>query len=195
MKRPHFINKFSKALPADICEEAIERFEEKIDQAEKVQDEFRDDYSLFIDNYQSFDRVQEAINLCLHTYYKDITEFQDNSLDYSMVIARPFKLQKSLAGGGFTDWHTEQGSSQGSKDRFAVWMIYLNTVNKGGKTEFLYYDKAVKPEQGTLLIWPASYTHVHRAAPDLEETKYIATGWFTYGNGSKHHRLSSENNR
>ena len=59
-------------------------------------------------------------------------------------------------------------------------MLYLNTVDEGGKTEFKYQDLAIKPEAGTLLIWPAAYTHVHRANPDLVGKKYIATGWFVY---------------
>ena len=59
-------------------------------------------------------------------------------------------------------------------------MLYLNTVDTGGKTEFKYQDLAVKPEAGTMVIWPASYTHVHRANPDLVGNKYIATGWFNF---------------
>jgi len=184
MKRPHFINKFPKALSADICEEAIKLFEEKLESAEHVDDDTRNDYSLFIDDYERFNHVQERINHCLHTYYKKV--FVENTLSYSDAVVRPFKLQKSSAGGGFFDWHTEQGSSEASRSRFGVWMIYLNTVDIGGKTEFQHFDHAVKPEQGTLLIWPASYTHTHRAAPDLGEDKYIATGWFSYhGPGTK----------
>ena len=59
-------------------------------------------------------------------------------------------------------------------------MFYLNTVTKGGHTEFLYQDVSFQPTKGQLLLWPASFTHTHRAAPDLKEDKYIATGWFHY---------------
>ena len=89
------------------------------------------------------------------------------------------KFQKSSAGGGFFDWHTEQGDSA-TASRFLVWMIYLNTVEKGGHTEFKYQKRSLKPTAGTLVYWPAGYTHIHRAAPDLGEDKYIATGWFSY---------------
>ena len=30
---------------------------------------------------------------------------------------------------------------------------------------------------GKLVIWPAYFTHTHRANPDLKEDKYIITGW------------------
>lgn len=59
-------------------------------------------------------------------------------------------------------------------------MIYLNTVEKGGKTDFPNQGLSVKPEAGKVVIWPAAYTHPHRSAPDLDEWKYIVTGWFIY---------------
>ena len=87
---------------------------------------------------------------------------------------------RSYPDGGFYSWHTEQGRGEYSSNRMGVFMVYLNTVNKGGKTEFKHYELDVKPEKGTLIYWPASYTHRHRAAPDLKEDKYILTGWLSY---------------
>jgi len=58
-----------------------------------------------------------------------------------------------------------------------TWMVYLNDVEEGGETEFLYQHKRLKPEQGTLVIWPASFTHTHRGNPPLSNDKYIVTGW------------------
>jgi hypothetical protein len=50
-------------------------------------------------------------------------------------------------------------------------------VQEGGETEFLYQHMRVKPEQGTLVIWPAAFTHTHRGNPPLSNEKYIVTGW------------------
>ena len=30
------------------------------------------------------------------------------------------------------------------------------------------------------LIWPCDWTHVHRGVTSPTQTKYIATGWYTY---------------
>ena len=49
--------------------------------------------------------------------------------------------------------------------------------DEGGETEFLYQSMRVKPKQGTLLIWPAAFTHTHRGNPPLSNEKYIVTGW------------------
>ena len=56
-------------------------------------------------------------------------------------------------------------------------MLYLNTVEEGGETEFLYQSVRFKPVKNTLLIWPAGYTHTHRGNPPLSNEKYIVTGW------------------
>ena len=60
--------------------------------------------------------------------------------------------------------------------RFGVWMVYLNNTDSG-YTDFMHQKLSVKPETGKLVIWPAYFTHTHRANPDLKEDKYIITGW------------------
>jgi hypothetical protein len=59
-------------------------------------------------------------------------------------------------------------------------MLYLNDVANGGRTDFPAQNVSFAPECGTLVIWPAAYTHPHRGAPDLRQTKYIVTGWFEH---------------
>ena len=61
-----------------------------------------------------------------------------------------------------------------------VSMLYLNTVEKGGETEFLYQNMRVTPEQGTLVLFPTYWTHPHRGNPPLEGEKYIMDGWLEY---------------
>ena len=58
-------------------------------------------------------------------------------------------------------------------------MYYLNDIEEGGETEFVYQDRLkIKPTTGTLLIWTAGFTHTHRALPIINyEPKYLITGW------------------
>jgi len=62
-------------------------------------------------------------------------------------------------------------------------MLYLNDVEEGGETEFLYQKMRVKPTKGTILIWPADWTHTHRGNPPLSGDKYIYTGWMEHTPG------------
>jgi hypothetical protein len=58
-------------------------------------------------------------------------------------------------------------------------MFYLNDMPAGeGETEFIYQAIKVPPTQGSLLIWPASFSHVHRGLTVYSKPKYIVTGWF-----------------
>ena len=87
------------------------------------------------------------------------------------------KMQMTPEGGGYHVFHHEDGSYNESQ-RTAVWMIYLNEDFEGGETEFFYQKRRIKPTTGTVVIWPAGYTHTHRGNLVLKGTKYIVTGWF-----------------
>jgi hypothetical protein len=89
------------------------------------------------------------------------------------------KLQKTKPGEGYHLWHHES-SQRNNIDRILFFIVYLNTIEEGGETEFLYYKKRIKPIAGKLLMCPAYFTHTHRGNPPLEQDKYILTGWVEY---------------
>ena len=92
-----------------------------------------------------------------------------------------FKIQKTLPAEGYHVWHYENAGYE-VVDRVMAWMVYLNDVKKGGETEFLHQSLRIKPKKGTLLVWPDSYTHLHRGNPPLKGKKYITTGWIKIAN-------------
>ena len=94
-----------------------------------------------------------------------------------------FNLQKYEPGMGFHLLHCENAGHifQQSVDRLGAWMIYLNDVEEGGETEFLYQKQKIKSKRGRVLIFPGSFTHLHRGNPPYE-AKYIATGWLASNN-------------
>ena len=67
--------------------------------------------------------------------------------------------------------------------------IYLNEDFEGGETEFLYFNKRIKPKQGRLVIFPAAFTHTHRGNPPIGGTKYLASTW-----GLMQSRINSNEN-
>ncbi|MBD1194941.1 2OG-Fe(II) oxygenase [Vulcanococcus sp. Clear-D1] len=85
------------------------------------------------------------------------------------------KFQRTRPGEGFHEWHFENGGDNAY--RKLVTMLYLNSVEEGGETEFLYLHRRIKPLQGRLLIFPAAFTHTHRGNPPLRGDKYILTSW------------------
>jgi len=90
------------------------------------------------------------------------------------------KIQKTKIGEGYHTWHCENAEMK-ARNRILAFMLYLNDVDEGGETEFLYQKCRFKPQKNTLMIWPSQFTHLHRGNPPLSNDKYIITGWVEYG--------------
>ena len=86
-------------------------------------------------------------------------------------------LQKTEPMEGYHSFHAED-NSWNNRFRVLAWMVYLNDVPEGGETEWLYQQVKIKPTANTLVIWPGSFTHLHRGNPPMS-TKYVLTGWFS----------------
>lgn len=89
------------------------------------------------------------------------------------------KIQRTRPKEGYHLWHCED-NSRAHRNRLLTFIVYLNDIEDGGETEFLYLSKRVKPVTGRVLLWPASFTHTHRGNPPLKDTKYIITGWVEF---------------
>lgn len=89
------------------------------------------------------------------------------------------KIQKTKPGEGYHDWHTER-TARKFENRLMVFILYLNDIDEGGETEFLYLSRRVSPKKGRLLLWPSDYPHTHRGNPPINQTKYILTGWVEF---------------
>lgn len=89
------------------------------------------------------------------------------------------KVQKTLPAQGYHSWHCEADNRARSPRLFLV-LAYLNDVEAGGETEFLYQSLRVAPKQGTILICPSAFTHTHRGNPPLSGVKYVMNGWIEF---------------
>ena len=96
---------------------------------------------------------------------------------YNELYVGQLKMQKTRMTEGYHNWHCEH--SKHIKDRLTLlaFMVYLNDVDEGGETEFLYQSKRIKPVRNTFVVWPAGFTHTHRGNPPLSNVKYVITGW------------------
>lgn len=90
-----------------------------------------------------------------------------------------YRIQKTEVGGGYHVWHCEN-NDRDQCTRVLVYTVYLNDVREGGETEFLYQHRRVPARAGTVVLFPAAFTHVHRGNPPISNVKYISTGWIEY---------------
>jgi len=183
----NFVGVFKNAYTKEFCEYVIKNYEHMVEcghgqtrfDLEKASNIYKDDTQLFADSIDYMplrEMTNQFNNLFWNNYYK-IYEQQYSVLAESGRHSNyNFKVQKTKPGQGYHIWHYESGNRELS-NRLLTWILYLNDVNEGGETEFLYQHMRVKPEQGTLVIWPAAFTHTHRGNPPLSNDKYIVTGW------------------
>lgn len=93
-------------------------------------------------------------------------------------------LQWYRAGeGGYPYWHCElypRDNTAETLHRHLLWTLYLNDDFEEGETEFMFQHRKVKPETGSLLIAPTSFTHTHRGNRPQRGDKFIATSWILF---------------
>jgi len=113
--------------------------------------------------------------------------YESYAANYSVLTsgkirASEMKMQRTAPGGGYHVWHCEQNSNEQAA-RVLVYMLYLNSLKSedAGETEFLYQQTRISPQENTMIVWPAAFTHAHRGNTVFgENSKYIVTGWFYY---------------
>lgn len=183
----NFVGVFKNAYTKEFCETVIKYYEDMAFaghgqtrfQSDGDPRTFRDDTQLFSEEieYVPLRRVTREFNKLFWSSFFPVYENEYSALKNSGRHANyAFKVQKTKIGGGYHVWHYES-SNRDASNRLLTWILYLNDVQDGGETEFLYQHMRIKPEQGTLVIWPAAFTHTHRGNPPLSNEKYIVTGW------------------
>lgn len=187
-----FIKK--KSLDDITCNQLISQFEKDprvtrgMSGDGKVNLHIKDTYDIKISPYREWKWADEAL-------YKELNDsvsyLRSNVLKYLIGNFEDsgYQIQKYKPG-GFYKWHAD-GDAPIASGRQLVFMWYLNTVEKGGETEFHYQDLKIKPEKGKLVIFPPFWTHVHRSCV-TENNKYICTGWIYFkGTIPEHERYKA----
>ena len=89
-------------------------------------------------------------------------------------------MQKTRPSEGYHNWHFEGGHTAYDRTSILAWMIYLNDIEDGGETEFLYQGVRVPPVKGRLIVCLQSLHMCIEVTPPLKDTKYAITGWINY---------------
>jgi hypothetical protein len=180
-----FIYEVHGALPAEVCREAVRRFEAhpELQYEGRIGQDRQEDRS-----------VKRTTDLTVSDKpdWKDIDGALFRSLAAAMQAVRghyPFfqgrfrdvgyALQRYQPG-EYYHWHIDGGSHEFAyRQLVALW--YLNDVpGPGGETEFKFQGVKVRPEEGKLVLFPPFWTHEHRSVTLEAGVKYIATTWVSF---------------
>jgi hypothetical protein len=187
----NFIGIFEDAFSKEYCDSVIAHFDASAEaglclsrqQQTDCTSTFKDDLQLYGHDEMSLANTKTLIQgftqILWGVIYPKYSSAFSILKSYDTHSSYSFKVQKTNIGQGYHLWHAED-SSRDICGRILAWTLYLNDVEEGGETEFLYYPKRVKPKTGTFVIWPAGLTHTHRGNPPLTNTKYIVTGWIEF---------------
>jgi hypothetical protein len=180
-----FIGIYENIIPREECNLIIQEFEDELKSGADeegvnqfgVQELGRYNFSIFSNETRLpniHNKINKILNVCIEQYAKEY--FTVKQLKAS---SKHVKLQKIPIKGGYHTWHCEQDVLERAS-RVLVWMIYLNDIpDNEGETEFIFQGLRIKPTVGTVVFFPASFTHTHRGNPVYTKEKYIATGWYT----------------
>ena len=179
-----FIAVYEDAVSVEYCEKFIGYIDHYVEHGIIIKEPFDSDHkdhsTINFHNDARYDMLS-GDNLPL-TFLPMVKDYVDDYLDrysllkHEVMLMFDVKAKKIPIGGGSHRWHYENGGLQVSPRKLVV-QLYLNTVEEGGETEFLYINKRVKAKQGTLIIFPAAFTHTHRGNPPIGQDKYILTTW------------------
>ena len=179
-----FISVYDNSFTSDECEEYIKLVEHYISNGVITKEDRAyhntDHFCINFNNDISYN-ILSGDNLSME-FLPKIKDYVGEYLKKFSVLSQEklliydTKAKKIPIGGGFHNWHYENTGLQVSARKLVI-QLYLNTIEEGGETEFLYINKRIKAEQGRLIIFPASFTHTHRGNPPIGQDKYIVSTW------------------
>jgi hypothetical protein len=184
----NFIGIYDNYVPKQICDEIINYFEhkkkfglffdrlnsEKVGALEKKDATVPLNYNLVEEWFESFKPLFVNFDIALRHYvvHSGLEKTLNSDLKYTTM-----RIQKTLPGEGYHLWHVEKSSGFDYINRILAFTIYINEVENGGETEYLYKSQSLKPVTGRVVIWPAGFPYVHRGNPPLKGEKYLITSW------------------
>ncbi len=192
----NFIGIFDNALTKSHCEDLINIYNEcekrnhTVSRKDLGKQKLQQDNNLVFANSRShindgvfFDTIQPAIEEFTFKFWELYRDYSNKYAILNNIATHRFydsiKIQKTKPSEGYHEWHCEHDNRKNGS-RLLLVMAYLNDVEEGGETEFLYQSIRVKPKQGTMVVCPSSFTHTHRGNPPLKGDKYMINGWVEY---------------
>lgn len=167
--------------------EECERLITKIDEVAKPSTVFDLDYS---DGYRTsysgdvdpLDPFVKKINRRLDDLMGIDTTFGETIQGQRYMPGQEFKPHHDWFHPNTSYWDFETG--RGGQRAFTA-MVFLNTVEEGGTTDFTDLQLSIEPKPGVLLLWNnadvnglPNHNTIHAGRPVVKGVKYVFTKWY-----------------
>tara|TARA_R100001377_G_C3176669_1_gene105049 strand:+ start:39 stop:680 length:642 start_codon:yes stop_codon:yes gene_type:complete len=203
----HYTRVYDGFLDAEVCDAYVNNFEEtmRVD-AKEVEETgicvgpVRPDGHQICGNCNcqrmnpmEFDRFDHLNKLVMPKFQLSVEQYKwDVNIHRTQFPAKigweEFRMKRFLCGEGdendeqFKD-HVDITSHAGAK-RILILMVYLNDDFAGGETVFPILGDSVKPVKGRLIMFPPTWTYLHRGNPPMMPgyAKYFLMTYLNYLN-------------
>ena len=179
-----FIVAYDGALSADVCNAIVTKFEhdprrQPSKTAAGAIEAERSGTQIDMASHPEWADLKKIVTTrtveYLHEYAKRFSSITFILMKEEIFLSPPV-VERVDPGQGF-EWHIDSGP-QGTARRFLSALTYLNNIEKGGFTEFPLQNTALKPKQGTIVLFPPYWLFPHRGVSPAQETKYKMTAYF-----------------
>lgn len=189
-----FVLEIQNNLSKNVCDKIIQQFENDPRKSDGVFGDGRVDKNVktsidlalnkcsnepqwkWIDDLLSR-KLSEGIRKYMVYLCKKYSYYSPDSFSFlNYMYDTGYQIQRTDPG-GFYKWHSDF-SMNSNNIRAVTFIWYLNTleIEQEGATELIDGTK-IRPEAGKLLLFPATWTGVHRGGVLKSGKKYIITGW------------------
>ena len=187
---------FDNMVPPDVCETLIEECKKYYDVlfyegptiggvAKTIKDCWDFDFS--VSNVQGagletavFDKcatsITASISSAIDMYFYNFPELDNQNGFYNTG----FRLQHYLQNVGGYKKHCDgmPWDEEPTNRRVLAIIVYLNTVQNGGGTYFPRHNATVPAKQGSIALFPTTWTHPHVGQTPISNDKWIISSFF-----------------
>jgi len=179
-----FVKIYDNVIDEASCKGLIEKFEELQDKHEIVNIKDKEDRISFnqivLTKSEEWKTVNDGMMKLFQTY---ITQYKKEcNISEQMWPEKcgfeTIRMKRYLANDyDRFDYHVDV-KDYATARRFLAFFIYLNDVEEGGETEFLFGK--VKPKMGRLVMFPPMWPWFHAGQKPVSGTKYFIQSYCHY---------------
>jgi hypothetical protein len=168
---------FKNAIPDELCDSVIKMFEKSENKfigkttsskGNCEEQDFKNTIELIIDG-EYMNQLYAILNKCT-----DKISDKYFYLKQTPMLWSDLQMQKSEKGNGFFKPHVDAIYGR-DLVRILAPIFYLNDVKEGGETSFPMHGIDIKPEKGTIVVFPATWNYWHEGKVPTSNDKYIIT--------------------
>jgi hypothetical protein len=175
-----YIRIYENAMPHDLCDEMIERFESSEQVFDGKKENSECSFSeLNVTKDEAFKDIQPVLmkvtELAVGKYQSEVP----SKIFPEQVGCELFRMKKYRPEEDLYPYHVDVNNYASAK-RFLSLIWYLNDVEKGGDTFFPHPNVRVQPKRARLLVFPSMWMYPHVGEKPVSNAKYIVGTYLHY---------------